>query len=104
MQPESLVEPYDILVLEADKIKPGKIAGQIKTERNILIMKLLENRKGGYKPFAQVQREVEKKIIKARQNEFLNRFNEELLRQAELSETDKFVDFCLDKLYEMSSR
>lgn len=104
VQPESLVEPYDILVLEADKIKPGKIAGQIKTERNILIMKLLENRKGGYKPFAQVQREVEKKIIKARQNEFLNRFNEELLRQAELSETDKFVDFCLDKLYEMSSR
>ncbi len=104
VQPESLVEPYDILVLGADKIKPGEITKPMVKDEHILIMKLLENRNEGYEPFARVQREVEKKIIEERQNKVLNRINEKLLQQAELSETDKFVDFCLDKLYEMRSR
>ena len=30
------------------------------------------------------------------------KINEKLVQQAELGDTDKFVDFCLDRIYELS--
>lgn len=103
-EPQSFGKPWDVLVAEADKIKPGQIAGPIETKNHIFIMKLIENNPGGYKPFAEVQRVVERKIIDDHRNEVLEKFKAKLLRQAELSETGKFVDFCVDKLYEMNNQ
>ena len=66
-----------------------------------MVMKLEEKQLGGYEPFDEVQEQVRNKILIERQNEVIDKVNAEFLQQAELSNTDEFVDFCLDKIYQM---
>ena len=101
VRPDSLAAPYDTLAVEADNTEPGQITGLIETEEHIFIMKLEAKQSGGYEPFEDVQEQVRDKIVFDRQSEVLNQVNAELLQQAELSKTDEFVDFCLDKIYQM---
>ncbi len=101
VRPGSLVEPYDMLATEAEKTEPGQIAGLIETAEHIFIMKLEAKQSAGYVPFVDVQEQVRDKIIFDHQSEILSQVNAELLQQAELSNTDEFVDFCLDKIYQM---
>lgn len=101
VRPGSLAEPYDMLATEADNTEPSQIAGLIETVEHVFIMKLEAKQSADYKPFEDVQEKVREKIVFDRQNEVINQVNAELLQQAELSKTDKFVDFCLDKIYQM---
>ncbi|MFC1603418.1 peptidylprolyl isomerase [Planctomycetota bacterium] len=103
VQPSSLAEPYDILAVEADKMEPGEVAGPIVTKKSIFIMKLQEKQIAGYEPFEEVQELVQEKVLLDRGNEAVNKLNAEIRRQAELSRTDKFVDFCLEKIYRISN-
>ncbi len=106
VRPESLAKPYDILVVEAETIKPGQITGPIKTEtgEHIFIMKLQERRLKGFKPLEEVQKQVEEKIIADRRKKAATEIEAELLQQAALDEKDEFVDFCLKKIYRMSNQ
>ena len=101
VRPDSLAAPYDTLAAEAEKIEPGQITGLIETEEHIFIMKLEAKQSAAYVPFEDVQERVRDKIVFDRQSEVLSQVNTELLQQAELSKTDEFVDFCLDKIYQM---
>jgi len=101
VRPGSLAEPYDMLAAEAEKTELGQIAGLIETAEHIFIMKLEAKQSGGYEPFVDVQEKVREKIVFDRQSEVIKQVNAELLQQAELSKTDEFVDFCLDKIYQM---
>lgn len=101
VQPDSLAAPYDLLAAEAENIKPGQITGLIVTAEHVFIMKLEEKQLAGYEPFEKVQEQVRSKILIDRQNEVIDKVNTEFLQQAELSKTDEFVDFCLDKIYQM---
>jgi len=101
VRPDSLAAPYDMLAAEAEKIEPGQITGLIETEEHIFIMKLETKQSAAYVPFEDVQEKVRDKIVFDRRSEVLNQVNTELLQQAELSNTDEFVDFCLDKIYQM---
>jgi len=101
VRPDSLAAPYDTLAAEAEKIEPGRITGLIETAEHIFIMKLKAKQSAGYVPFVDVQEQVRDKIIFDRRSEVLSQVNAELLQQAELSDTDEFVDFCLDKIYQM---
>jgi parvulin-like peptidyl-prolyl isomerase len=103
IQPSSLAEPYDILAVEAAKMEPGEVAGPIVTKENIFIMKLEEKQIAGYEPFEEVQELVQEKVLLDRGNEAVNKLNAEIRRQAKLSRTDKFVDFCLEKIYRISN-
>ena len=103
VQPSSLAEPYDILAVEAEKMETGQVAGPIVTKQHIFIMKLQEKQIAGYEPFEKVQELVENKIFLDRRNEVINKLNGEIKRQAELSRTDKFIDFCLEKIYRISN-
>ena len=103
VQPSSLAEPYDILAVEADKIEAGQVAGPIVTKQHIFIMKLEEKQIAGYQPFEEVQELVEDKVFLDRRNEVIDKLNNEIRRQAKLSRTDKFVDFCLEKIYRVSN-
>ncbi len=102
VQPGSLASPYDVLAAEAEKIEPGQIAGPIKTPEHIFIMKLEEKQSAGFEPFEKVQKQVEDKIFSDQRNEVVNRLNARLMEQAELGKTDEFIDFCLEKIYQMS--
>ena len=101
MQPESLASPYDMLAAEAENIEAGQIASLVITPEHIFIMKLEEKQLAGYEPFVKVQMQVRDKIILDRWNEAVDRVNATLLQQAELSKTDEFIDFCLEKIYKM---
>jgi len=101
VRPDSLAAPYDTLAAEAEKIEPGQITGLIEAEEHIFIMKLEAKQSAAYVPFVDVQERCREKIVFDSQSEVLNQVNTELLQQAELSKTDEFVDFCLDKIYQM---
>ncbi|MBW7988439.1 MAG: hypothetical protein FVQ84_00225 [Planctomycetes bacterium] len=101
VRPDSLAAPYDKLAAEAEKIEPGQIAGLIETKEHVFIMKLEAKQSADYESFEDVQEQVRDKIVFDRQSEVLNQVNAELLQQAELSKTDEFIDFCLDKIYQM---
>jgi len=104
VHPESLAEPYDILAAEAEKIEPGQTSLPIEAEGHIFIMKLEEKRSKGHEPLENVQELVERKIITDRQKEALDKLDDELMQQVALSEKDKFIDFCLEKIYQMSTQ
>ena len=104
VQPESLAEPYDILAAEAQKIEPGQIAGPIEMQGHIFIMKLEDKCSKDFQPFEKVQIELEQKIIFDRRKKALDKLDAELAQQVYLNEKDEFIDFCLDKIYEMCNQ
>jgi len=104
VQPQSLAAPYDTLAAEAQKTEPGRIAGPIEAPRHIFIMKLEEKQSEGYEPFEKVQQKVEQKIIFDRRGKVVNTLNVKLMQQAKYGETGEFIDFCLEKIYQMSKQ
>ncbi len=104
IQPESLASPYDVLASEAEKIQPGQVAEPIETPEHIFIMKLEKKQPAGYEPFQNVQTQIEGKIFNDRRNEVINKLNAKLLEQTELGQTNEFVDFCLERIYQMSNQ
>ncbi|MCP4259508.1 MAG: hypothetical protein GY774_18665 [Planctomycetes bacterium] len=104
VRPDSLAAPYDMLVAEAETIEPGQITGLIVTDEHVFIMKLEKKQSFGYEPFVKVQEQVRTKIFIDRRNEVIDEVNAEFLHQAQLSKTDEFVDFCLDKIYQMRNQ
>jgi parvulin-like peptidyl-prolyl isomerase len=103
VQPSSLAAPYDVLAVEAGKMEPGDVTEPIITEQNIFIMKLEEKQIAGYEPFENVQDLIREKILLDRRNEVIDNLNVEIRQEAKLSRTDKFVDFCLEKIYRISN-
>lgn len=101
VSPGSLAPPYDLIAAQAQNIEPGQVADLIMTEEHVFIMKLEQKQSAGYEPFQKVQQQVRNKILNDRRNEVYEKLNTELLQQAELSNTDEFVDFCIDKIYQM---
>ena len=93
-----------MLAAEAENTEPGQIASLVVTPGHVFIMKLEKKQSAGYEPFKKVQWQVRKKINLDRRNEVADRVNAKLLQQAELSKTDDFVDFCLEKIYQMRNQ
>ncbi|MHC4727079.1 MAG: peptidylprolyl isomerase [Planctomycetota bacterium] len=104
VRPDSLAAPYDMLVAEAETIEPGMITGLIVADEHVFVMKLEKKQSSGYEPFAKVQEQVRNKIFIDRRNEVIDEVNAEFLHQAQLSKTDEFVDFCLEKIYQMRNQ
>jgi hypothetical protein len=99
VQPESLAKPYDVLAVEAEKIQPGQIAGPIEAGEHIFIMKLEEKRPKSFEPLENVQKEVEAKISFDRRKKAFDEFSSKLVQQAALNERDRFIAFCLEKIF-----
>jgi parvulin-like peptidyl-prolyl isomerase len=99
VQPQSLAKPYDVLATEAEKIQPGQIAGPIEAGEHIFIMKLEEKRPKSFEPLENVQKELEAKITFDRRKKAFDDFNSKLVQQIELNERNKFIDYCLGKIF-----
>ncbi len=100
VQPQSLAKPYDVLAAEAEKIQPGQITGPIETGEHIFVMKLEEKTPKSFKPLEDVQEEVEAKIAFDRRKKAFDEFSSKLVQQTELSERNRFIDFCLEKIFQ----
>lgn len=104
IQPGSLAEPYDVLAGEAERIRPGEIAGPIEAGGHIFIMKLEEKTAKAFEPFEDVQKELESTIHLERRRKALNELNRELVLQAIASDRERFLDFCIEEIYRMGNR
>ena len=105
-RPESLAEPYDILARRAERMKPGEVEGPIenKTGEHIFIIKLEEKQLKGFRPLAEVQRQVAQRITLDRQRRAAEELDIKLGQQVAVIDKREFIDFCLDKIYQMSNR
>ncbi len=99
LAPESLAAPYDALVKEAAKMKPGEVAGPIEKKGHIFIMQLVEYQSKSVKPFEKVQNEVKARISVGRMRQYFDKLNAELLQQASAADKARFVDFCVRRIY-----
>ena len=102
--PASLAAPYDILADEAGKMEAGQVSRPIEAPGHVFIMKLEEKQSGDYEPFEQVQGRVEEQVIFERRNEMFDQLKARILSQAQLGRTDKFIDFCLEKIHRISNQ
>jgi parvulin-like peptidyl-prolyl isomerase len=103
VEPESLAGPYALLAVEARKMKPGDIAGPIGGGDHIFIMKLESKRERSYEPLDKVQKELEAQINLDRRKEAIDKLGESLIQQAQITEKDRFVDFCLEQIYQRNN-
>ncbi len=95
----SLAEPYDVLEKAAAKLQVGQIAGPVETDGHIFIMKLESKREQNFKPFEEVQHEVEKRLIFKRRQDTLENLVDKYVKQADIGDTETFIDMCLDEIY-----
>jgi len=102
LQPQSLAEPYNALLGEIEKAEPGDVSDLIETPGHIFIIKIEQKQPRSYKPLQEVQRQVEKKIETDRWNVVIGKLNDGLTKYADLGEKNEFIDFCLEKIYELS--
>ncbi|MCK5225717.1 MAG: peptidylprolyl isomerase [Planctomycetes bacterium] len=102
VQPESLAKPYDVLATLAKEIQPGQITDPITVPGHVLIMKLEQKQTDTVKPFEDVQKQIEAKIIFERRKQAIDQISEKLASQAELGNKSAFIDFCLTKIYQNS--
>jgi predicted site-specific integrase-resolvase len=64
-------------------------------------MKLEEKRPKSFEPLENVQKEVEAKINFDRRKKAADEFSANLVQQVALTERDRFIDFCLEKIYRL---
>ena len=99
-QPGSLAAPYDVIETVLQALGPGEISRPIETDKHIFIIKLESAQLQGYKPFEQVQADVEQRLLFDRRREKGNRLLAKLARYAQGPYFDSFIDLCLRKIYE----
>jgi len=104
VKPDSLAPPYDVLATAAQKTEPNQVAELIKTPEHIFIMKLEQKQSAGYEPFEKVQGYVRQAVLVDRQNELLDKLNAIVQQQADLGQTDEFIDFCLEQIHQISNQ
>lgn len=97
--PDSLAAPYDVLAREAQNMKPGEVAGPIEAPGRVFLMKLEQKQEPGYRPLSEVQEEVRENILAERRRKVVDEIDEEITRQVALADTDRFIDYCLERLY-----
>jgi len=102
ISPDALARPYDVLAKEAEKIEPGQVAGPIDVGGHIFIMKLEDKQTAGYEPFEKVQRQVMEIVEAERRDQIVRDLTTRFLSQAAVGQRDEFVDFCLEKIYQLN--
>jgi parvulin-like peptidyl-prolyl isomerase len=100
---ESLVPPYDVLVKMVDQLNPGQITEPVANGGHIFILKLEEKVIPSFEPFENVQKKLEAMITYERQKEAINKLNDKIVEQAKLTDLDRFIDFCLSRIYLQSN-
>jgi len=104
IKPTSLAEPYDVLVAQAEKLKPGETAAPVEAPGHIFIMQLVEYQPMTVESFEKVQEELRAKISFERRRQAIDKLNAELLANASVGDRTEFIDFCVREIYRMANR
>lgn len=104
VRPGSLVKPYDMLEIIADKIEVGRVSEPVAADDHIFIVKLENKSEGGYEPFEKVQTEVEGRYVIERRQKMVDKMIGEIMSKVDLSYADNFLDYCTQKAWMMAAR
>jgi len=100
----SLMAPHDVLEAEAEKMEAGEVSAVIENDGHFFIMKLENKQQAGFKAFEEVQESIEREM---QLNHRMRRYEElimKLINQANITDIDDFVDFCVEAAYREISR
>jgi parvulin-like peptidyl-prolyl isomerase len=99
--PGSLAAPYDLVGKTVRTMKPGEVAGPLETETlgHVFLVKLEEKQEQRYQPLSEVQEEVRANIVDQREKKMEKDLLAEVTQQIALADTDRFVDYCLQRMY-----
>lgn len=97
--PNSLAAPYDLLAKAVQTMKPGEVAGPLETFGHVFLVKLEEKQEQRYQPLSEVQEEVRANIVDERARKMEKDLLAEVAQQIALADTDRFVDYCLERMY-----
>jgi hypothetical protein len=104
VNPESLAEPYNIIAKHTDKMKPGQLAEPISTNQHIFIMKLEQKTEYNVQSFEEVQQQIESSLKIAQQRQALDKMSREIAKEVAIPNKERFLNFCLQKLYVKASQ
>ena len=92
----NLAQPYDILEVRSEKMKPDEICEPIATGNHIFIMKLISRKDAGSQPFEEVQGKIEKYVRLQRQKSKFEEVVAGYIQQTNVADMDKFIDSCAE--------
>ncbi len=95
----SLMVPHDVLETEAEKMEAGEVSAVIENEGHFFIMKLEDKQQAGFKAFEEVQERIEREIQLNRRKDRYEELMLKLINQANITDMDGFVDFCVEAAY-----
>jgi parvulin-like peptidyl-prolyl isomerase len=97
--PGSLARPYDILEKTVQNMEPNNIAGPIPVPEHFFIVKLEKKIPRGYRPFEEVQHEVETKLEEHRREQAFDSILQKRLDLTKFGDFDAFVQACVLAAY-----
>ncbi len=99
----SLPSPYEILEEKAVTLEPNEVAGPLVSQEHLMIIKLESRQESGCKDFKDVQNAIEQNLqIQYRKTQY-DKMTDKLMAQAEILQTEQFVDQCVIDAYAMWS-
>lgn len=96
----ALMEPYDVLENAALAMDEGDISDPIVGDGHIFILKLDRKELGGCQPFEEVQPLIEQQLQFEHRRKQYDTYINELMKQTDLVEMERFVEFCVNAAYE----
>lgn len=99
VQSGSLAQPYDVLEKAAEKLKAGQISGPIEADGHIFIIKLESKQEQCFKPFEEVQHELERRLTLKRREETFENLLTKYEEQADIGDSETFIELCLQEIY-----
>ena len=96
----ALMEPYDVLENAALTMDEGGISEPIIGDEHIFILKLDRKELGGCQPFEEVQPLIEQQLQFEHRRKQYDTYINELIKQTDLVEMERFVEFCVNVAFE----
>jgi parvulin-like peptidyl-prolyl isomerase len=99
MENDSLPEPYKSLKEQAVQMQPGQIAGPIRIDGHVFVLKLDTLKAGGCKPLDEVELLIEQLMRNQEGQRQYQQLVEKLIKKTDLAQMGRFEDFCIEQAY-----
>ena len=80
-------------------MNPGDISDIIQAKGHVFIMKLEDKVIAGSTPFVEVQDRIEEEIRTIRQRKEYQKVIADIVKQANISNMERFTEYCLETAY-----
>jgi parvulin-like peptidyl-prolyl isomerase len=97
--PQSFAAPYNAIAAKLDAMSVNDVSEIIDGGSRFFIVKLLENKKGGYIAVEDVQQDIEKHLKGIKRKEQMEKMLRELFEQADITGLEGFMQYCIRQAY-----